>query len=311
MTQDSDLFEDNTKENLEERGFQLNRDYIFSKDDTKYLPLYEAKFIQQFDHRFGTFHGVDKEGRFKRRAGTKRVGDEEKNNPNYEILPRYWVKQEELEQKRSEISWDNDWIFAFRNIVRVGTDTRTSVGTIIPFYPTGNSAPVLTFKNQDAIPQEALMFTSIFTSIPFDFMLRQSLGGTNLNLYILKQLPMPTPDSLRKMEVIDGDQKTPIYEYILDRALELVWTSHSLDPLGEDIRPDEGPFKWDTSKRRDLRRDIDTVIAKAYGINRDDLSFIFDRFEILKQKEENEFGRYQRKEECLKKFDDINIVQNG
>ncbi len=52
--------------------------------------------IHQFDHRFATY-------REERRAGsewrveTADVGDTEKADPTYQVLPRYWVPEEEVE----------------------------------------------------------------------------------------------------------------------------------------------------------------------------------------------------------------------
>ncbi len=47
MTNDSHLFR--TKKQLESKGYLL-RNNIFSIDENKYLLLYEAKMIHQFDH---------------------------------------------------------------------------------------------------------------------------------------------------------------------------------------------------------------------------------------------------------------------
>lgn len=59
------------------------------------VPLYEAKLIHQFDHRFKTFDPAlgkssgDEEG-------TRETTDEEKANPHFTVRPRYWVDRREV-----------------------------------------------------------------------------------------------------------------------------------------------------------------------------------------------------------------------
>ncbi|GIW70806.1 MAG: hypothetical protein KatS3mg102_0348 [Planctomycetota bacterium] len=52
MANDSGLFR--TREELEREGFRLEGN-VFARGEERYLPLYEAKMIHQFDHRFGDY----------------------------------------------------------------------------------------------------------------------------------------------------------------------------------------------------------------------------------------------------------------
>ena len=82
MTSDSRLFR--TREQLESDGWQLAGN-VFHKNGTDYLPLYEAKMIHHFDHRWASF----------RIEGGKDVAvdvpSENKQEPEFIVLPRYWV----------------------------------------------------------------------------------------------------------------------------------------------------------------------------------------------------------------------------
>jgi hypothetical protein len=193
MTLDSDLYEDHTRSSLEDREFELGEDAIFRKEEEKevYLPLYEGKMIHQFDHRFNTFGDHSKENSEKKRKMTHK----EKADTSKEAIPSNWVEKSDFEEEIQDWEWDASWIFAFRDVADATTNVRTSVGTIAPFRPFGNTAPLLTFDEED--PQKATVFTTFFNSFVFDFALRQSIGGTHLNKYILKQLPMPTPKTRR------------------------------------------------------------------------------------------------------------------
>jgi hypothetical protein len=309
MTNDTSDFEDHTKEKLEKEGFSLFQNSVFEKQDGRYLPLYEAKFIHQFDHRFGSFEGIDKENRFVRKAQTKRVSEEEKKDPTYEVVPRYWVEESEFQSRISEIDWGEDWVFTFRGITNTTTNFRTAMGAIAPFYGFGNSAPVLTFDSRETLEEDALLFTSFFTSFPFDFALRQSVGGANLNLYILEQMPIPTPEKISKIQIDYNGKSESLRSFLVRHALRLTWTSHSLDSLGEELEPEAGPFIWDEDDRRGRRAKIDAAIAHTYGLSREQFEYILDSFDILKERELSNRGEYRRKRECLEAFEEISISE--
>ena len=87
MSNDSHLFR--TREQLEADGWELTGN-VFRKDGMEYLPLYEAKMIHHFDHRWASY---------RREAGSDVAVDvarEDKQNPGFAALPRYWVEAREV-----------------------------------------------------------------------------------------------------------------------------------------------------------------------------------------------------------------------
>ena len=75
-----------------------NDSHLFLDQPTAHsLPLYEAKMIHQFDHRWATYlpspggRGSGGEG-----EGSRDVTVEEKNDPNFTVTPRYWVSAREV-----------------------------------------------------------------------------------------------------------------------------------------------------------------------------------------------------------------------
>lgn len=229
----------------------------------------------------------------------------EKADTSKEAIPSNWVEKSDFEEEIQDWEWDASWIFAFRDVADATTNVRTSVGAIAPFRPFGNTAPLLTFDDED--PEKAVVFTTFFNSFVFDFALRQSIGGTHLNKYILKQLPMPTPEDTEKLTVeMDGTAKN-LNDFLANRGEKLTWTSHSLDGLGDDRESVDGPYDWDESKRNNLRAEIDAAIAHVYDISRDDFAYILDQFNILRNRENEDYGEYQTKNDCLAAFDKIEV----
>ena len=87
MSNDSHLFR--TREQLEGDGWQLVRN-VFCKDGMEYLPLYEAKMIHHFDHRWASYRREDG------RDVAVDVAREHKQDPGFAVLPRYWVEAREV-----------------------------------------------------------------------------------------------------------------------------------------------------------------------------------------------------------------------
>lgn len=93
MSNDSHLFA--TAQALEAEGWIRDGvDWIRRGDppSERRVPLYEAKMTHLFDHRWATYAGgsVDDE------EGARDCTPAEKQNPNFETTPRYWVPEEHV-----------------------------------------------------------------------------------------------------------------------------------------------------------------------------------------------------------------------
>ncbi|MDA9337301.1 N-6 DNA methylase [Planktomarina temperata] len=95
MTSASDLFRN--AEDLEKIGYARNGTDWEHSDGRRYVPLYEAKMIHHYDHRWATYEGEDEE------QGVRDVTLEEKQDPNFEPTPRYWVPEDEVDMRASRV----------------------------------------------------------------------------------------------------------------------------------------------------------------------------------------------------------------
>ena len=66
-------------------------------DGRRYVPLYEAKMIHHYDHRWATYDSEDAD------RAVRDATLEEKQNPNIEPTPRYWVPEEEVDMRASRV----------------------------------------------------------------------------------------------------------------------------------------------------------------------------------------------------------------
>lgn len=270
MTSDSGLFSDEQKPN--------------------YLPLYEAKLFEQYDHRWATQNNGDIED----------VTTDEKKNPDFSIKSRYWISDIEVQNQLSEI-WDKKWLIAFRGITRA-VDRRTVWASVIPYSGVGHSAFLIFTK---ANVQQNACLVGCLNSFVFDFMARQKIGGINLSFFIMNQLPALPPSAYTPADI----------DFIAPRVLELVYTANDLRPFAEDMGYHGEPFRWDEVRRAQLRAELDAYYARLYGLTRDELRYILDpkevhgedfpgeTFRVLKEKEGRLYGEYRTRRLVLEAWD--------
>ena len=90
MTSASEFFR--TVEQLSDQGFCRDGANWRHEDGRVYVPLYEAKMIHHFDHRFGSYAGLNS----RPADGTlPETPDSAKASPDYEADPWYWVPEDE------------------------------------------------------------------------------------------------------------------------------------------------------------------------------------------------------------------------
>jgi SOS-response transcriptional repressor LexA len=91
MANDSGLFR--IAEQLKANEWEL-RGNVFHRGSVRCLPLYEAKMIHHFDHRFGTYEGqTDAQAN---QGKLPELDDAQHADPRMVNLPNYWVPEEEV-----------------------------------------------------------------------------------------------------------------------------------------------------------------------------------------------------------------------
>lgn len=198
-----------------------------------------------------------------------------------------------------------DWLQVFRGITNA-TNERTCLFAGIPECGVGHSAPVVSFANEPAVAAALIMGN--VNSIPLDWAARMSIGGVNMSVFIVKQLPVLPPRAYLR-EIAPG---TVTYAAaVARRVLELSYTSDSMRGFANDLGYDGPPFRWDESVRHRLKCELDAIFAHMYGLDCSQLEWILDTeppgvsFPTLKRNEENEFGEYRTRRYVLQAFDQL------
>ncbi|MGC4805727.1 Eco57I restriction-modification methylase domain-containing protein [Micromonospora sp. DT233] len=290
MANDSGLF--HSSEELLDQGWRLDGN-AFVRGDERMLPLYEAKLIHHFDHRYSTYEGATQEQLNK---GTlPRLDKAAHADSNCLPTPRYWIAESEVDGRLAGRSWQRGWLLGWRDICR-SVDERTLISTIVPRAAVGDTYLLAMPTTVSAALQANL------SAFVLDFVVRQKASGTHLKYYTAKQLPVLPPDCYSHPTpwVRDGGM---LGEWVTKRVLELTYTAQDLVPYARDLGYDGPPFRWDPARRELLRSELDAAYFHLYGIDRHDVDYIMDTFKVVRQKDEVVHGEYRTKRLILEAYD--------
>jgi hypothetical protein len=303
MSNDSDLFL--TADELRVQGCRLLGNRYVNEDEELFLPLYEAKMIWQYDHRFGTYEGVTARSS----SHLPTPSEEEHADPSFLVKPWYWVEQWRVLEKLGFP--DRVWMLGFRDITNA-TNERTAIFSIIPMAGVGNTSPLILFSSGLSPVLIPLLLANL-NSLLFDYVVRQKIVGTHLTYNYLLQLPVIPPlayqsDGLlwlvpRVCELTytawdvkelfdDVWESSEASSPSLRKAIERQW-EENLEATGgcrlnppewSDAFPEVGldrgipfpPFRWDEERRARLRAELDAWYARLYGLTRKQLRYILD-----------------------------------
>ena len=150
---------------------------------------------------------------------------------------------------------------------------------------------------------KAAMISASLNSFALDYVARSAVGGSNLNFFILKQLPIPAPSTFS--EPCAWAEGSSLAEWILPRVLELTFTAVDMEPYARDLGYHGPPFVWDDERRFWIRAELDAAFFHIYGIARDDVDYIMETFPIVKRKDIAAHGSYRTKEAILTIYEEM------
>ena len=221
MSNDSELFRSASE--LAAVGAELEGN-IWRKGSDVWLPLYEAKMAHHFTHRWGDYA--------MKRAGNADtqlpdVPDSVLADPTYLVQPRYWVAEPEV-RARQQLS--TKWLMGFRRISNT-TNERTFLAFSLPAVAAGDSIFLIHSVEPPAI---RALLPAVLSSLAFDYVTRNKLGGTNLSFFVANQLPVLTPSDLGQSAPWSPVQT--VAQWMSPRVLELTYTADDMAGFASDPR---------------------------------------------------------------------------
>lgn len=308
MSTDSYLFR--TYAQLTAQGATLNGNTFTPADGETYVPLYEGKMIWHYNHHYGSW---PTEG--ERPNSINMPSLDELSNPNSHIMPWYWVPLSAVKDRLVKYDkdgnvvweWKHKWMLGYRKISNA-TNERTFIASLFPSNKGAGDSIIEIYIDQ--IPNSTIL-QGLITSMPFDYSVKQKMGGSNMNTFIAKQLPVLTPDqipSAMQWQIVKRVTELCYFNHDMDG-----WASELWDEMNEEQRAElpqlgtQQPWIYNPERRAILQAELDAIFAHLYGLNTEDLRYILDpedvcgkgcineTFRVLKDNEIRQYGEYRTK----------------
>jgi len=273
QTNDAEKFSEPTKLKSDKAIEKGNR---WTKGKKIWLPVYEAKMIQMFDHRPASV--TTAQANWVRQGQTEPTTLASYQNPEYCSMPRYWVESSEVTAQFESVPHG---LLCFKDVTSP-TNQRTMIAAMIPVTGVVNSAPIV-LTNQEQRREICLLAN--LNSFAYDFVTRQKVSNLHLNFFIVEQIPTLPPDAYSKPAPWQPTIK--LEKWISERVLKLSCTAEDMLPLADACDFKSGSFKteyggrlnrWDETERAGLMAELDAAYFHLYGIDRDDAAYILTTF---------------------------------
>ncbi len=289
MTNDSGLFR-TKRELIELEAAWPAKHGRYDSAKGVWLPLYEGKTIQIYNHRYASI--TTPVGSVSGQGRSLYSSQEELSSPDFLPEPRWWVNSKEVS------GIDRGYSIGFNDVCNTNNE-RSLIAAMVPRVAAGNTLPLL---DGLGAPDASILLGNL-NSIPCDYFARNKIQSRHLNKYILEQLPVIPPE---RFEHFHFGTKTAA-AVVQEAVLELTYTARDMEPFARDMSyVDEAgivkpPFTWDESRRLVLRAKLDAVFFYLYGItDRDIVRYIYSTFPILEREERTAHGGdYRSCELCL------------
>ena len=277
MTNDSHLFK--RRDELEAKGYYPVAGNRWKKGEEEYVPLYEGKMVQMYDHRAASIKVNP--ANVQRPASPLEPSMNQKMLPTWLPDPQYWVPL-------ASVTLRPLWAVAFKDVT-APTNRRTMISAIVAACGMGNTLPALVPSTDDtrSYRGSAPLLVANLNAFVFDYLARQKVQGQHLNLYIAEQIPVYTVEQLGSRKL-----NSSLLEHIRDQVLHLSYTAIDLEPFARDMGYEGDPFPWDEEDRRHRMARLDALFFHLYGVDRNDADYILNTFPIVRAEDEKEFGRF-------------------
>lgn len=302
-----------TRKQLDDMGGELHGN-SYNVGNEIYVPLYEGKMFWHYNHHYAEFPNEYEVQKRPSSINSTLIGTLADSNSS--ITPWYWVKKSLVDERLTDKDrngnvrwqWKHSYYIAFRDVTNA-TNERTCVATLMPSgVAAGDKAP-LVFTSRSLIPSAC--FAAMLSSLVFDYVARQKVGGSSMALFIMKQQPVLTSDqipSATQWKIVKRVAELCYFNHDMDD-----WASELWEKMNEEQRAElpqlgaQQPWIYNPERKAILQAELDAIFAHLYGLNTEDLRYILDpedvcgkgcineTFRVLKDNELRQYGEYRTK----------------
>jgi len=187
---------------------------------------------------------------------------------------------------------------------------------VIPRVGIGHKLPLMLPGTEPALV--AALYANLST-FALDYAARQKVGGTSLTYFILKQLPVLSPETYA--EPTPWEPASSLLDWVRPRVFELTYTAWDLEPFARDCGRYGQPYRWNEHRRFLLRCELDAAffhlylgggsdwgsaespLLDAFPAPADAVAHIMESFPIVKSRDMQKHGDYRTKRVILDIYD--------
>ena len=229
--------------------------YISTRPAADRVPIYEGKFIEQYDNRFSTFAGMDEEERYRAKASALRQSGDGFLAAKPAPECRYFIDRAMWETFLDR--YDQPYSLCWRSLTSP-TNQRTMIATILPTVPTCQSIQLLQTSSVD----DLLLILALFNSKVFDCLVRLKMAGIDLTQSVVRQIPVPPREAWQRTVSLLGAEYSASQAV---KALEklLYRNEPALDGLWRGV-PELPEGRYQSGAQ--VREEIDRIIIRLYDL---------------------------------------------
>lgn len=291
QTNDAELFTEPAE--LERQGFR-RAGARWTKGGQTFLPLYEAKMVQAYDHRAASV--VVAGHNWVRQGQTEATTLVQHQNPEFVALPRWWVEEKAVSAALAEKE-AGCFFLGFKDITSP-TNERTMIASFIPYSAATNHFIIM--LNAESAKLQACLLGNL-NSFVLDYATRQKIGGVTLNFFIVNQLPLFPPAKYAEKCPWAKGQK--LEKWISERVLKLSCTANDLIPLAEAAGFTAKVHRWNPQERAELMAELDAAFFLLYGLDREEAAYVLSTFSGVADADPDLFGQKSKAALILETYD--------
>lgn len=230
--------------------------FISKRKTESNIPIYEGKFLEQYDSRYTTFRGMSETKKYANKASANR---NVVNSDGIKEWPesRFFVDKDLWDKYLKNYS--EEYSLCWRSLTSP-TNRRTMLAMITPTIPTCQSIQML--QTSDA--EDLVMILALFNSVVFDYFVRIKMPGLDLTQNVIKQIPVPSKADYDDSFEIDGIVCS-LRKHILSYTISILKEEERIDGLVRQF--ENSVYKVEGKDKDQKQKMIDLLFKKAYHLD--------------------------------------------
>lgn len=231
------------------------------------LPIYEGKFFSVLNGRYSGFNSVEYSSRYKNKAHSLPLS---LNQLSHGDMPesRFFIHEDKWLALSK--NYKANYMLAWHSLTSA-TNERACVSTLLPFVPGAQSIQFLVSEDQDTLA----FLTGLFSSVAFDFVVKNKITGIDLTQSIINQIAAPNLVVAKGVFITFDGIKSSAFDWIVSIVAALLKDDSRLIGFFNHYKIND---KLIAFSRHYLIMLMDVIYAHLYKLSKPDFAYILSKY---------------------------------